>query len=143
MQGKAHTVGFSVIIWSYFQTLGKELVSFDNSGHFHFFEGKTRAYWRNGRSALARDFEGEQQVCRAQARSASRTSGSTPLAGDAAAHVGGKSIRITWPRWDEAVRELGIQIIPAYSPQERGRSTLNFATWQERLRQLSRLNLQI
>src|ERR1700726_2376100 len=32
-----------------------------------------------------------------------------------------------------ALRELGIQMIPAYSPQARGRSERNFGTWQGRL----------
>ena len=32
-----------------------------------------------------------------------------------------------------ALRELGIRMIPAYSPQARGRSERNFATWQGRL----------
>ena len=34
-----------------------------------------------------------------------------------------------------AMRELGIQMIPAYSPQARGRSERNFGTWQGRLPQ--------
>lgn len=38
-----------------------------------------------------------------------------------------------------ALRELGIQMIPAYSPQARGRSERNFATWQGRLPQELRL----
>src|SRR6202051_3740608 len=32
-----------------------------------------------------------------------------------------------------ALRELGIQMIPAYSPQARGRSERGFGTWQGRL----------
>src|SRR5258707_6923746 len=32
-----------------------------------------------------------------------------------------------------ALRELGIQMIPAYSPQARGRSERGFSTWQGRL----------
>lgn len=32
-----------------------------------------------------------------------------------------------------ALRELGIEMIPAYSPQARGRSERNFGTWQRRL----------
>src|SRR3970282_1975512 len=32
-----------------------------------------------------------------------------------------------------AMKELGIQMIPAYSPQARGRSERNFGTWQWRL----------
>ena len=39
-----------------------------------------------------------------------------------------------------ALRELGIQMIPAYSPQARGRSERNFGTWQGRLPQELRLN---
>jgi transposase len=38
-----------------------------------------------------------------------------------------------------ALRELGMQMIPAYSPQARGRSERNFATWQGRLPQELRL----
>src|SRR5258708_7133471 len=38
-----------------------------------------------------------------------------------------------------ALRELGIQMIPAYSPQARGRSERNFRTWQGRLPQELRL----
>jgi hypothetical protein len=38
-----------------------------------------------------------------------------------------------------ALRELGIGMIPAYSPQARGRSERNFATWQGRLPQELRL----
>jgi hypothetical protein len=34
-----------------------------------------------------------------------------------------------------ALRELGVQMIPAYSPQARGRSERNFGTWQGRLPQ--------
>src|SRR5258708_24762198 len=32
-----------------------------------------------------------------------------------------------------ALRELGVQMIPAYSPQARGRSERSFGTWQGRL----------
>lgn len=39
-----------------------------------------------------------------------------------------------------ALRELGIQMIPAYSPQARGRSERSFATWQGRLPQELRLH---
>jgi len=39
-----------------------------------------------------------------------------------------------------ALRELGIQMIPAYSPQARGRSERNFGTWQGRLPQEMRLH---
>ena len=38
-----------------------------------------------------------------------------------------------------ALKELGIQMIPAYSPQARGRSERNFGTWQNRLPQELRL----
>lgn len=38
-----------------------------------------------------------------------------------------------------AMKELGIQMIPAYSPQARGRSERNFQTWQGRLPQELRL----
>lgn len=39
-----------------------------------------------------------------------------------------------------ALRELGIQLIPAYSPQARGRSERSFRTWQGRLPQELRLS---
>ena len=38
-----------------------------------------------------------------------------------------------------ALRDLGIQLIPAYSPQARGRSQRSFRTWQGRLPQEMRL----
>jgi transposase len=38
-----------------------------------------------------------------------------------------------------ALRDLGIEMIPAYSPQARGRSERNFGTWQKRLPQELRL----
>jgi hypothetical protein len=38
-----------------------------------------------------------------------------------------------------ALRELGVQMIPAYSPQARGRSERSFGTWQGRLPQELRL----
>jgi len=38
-----------------------------------------------------------------------------------------------------AMKELGIQMIPAYSPQARGRSERSFGTWQGRLPQELRL----
>jgi hypothetical protein len=38
-----------------------------------------------------------------------------------------------------ALRDLGVQMIPAYSPQARGRSERNFRTWQGRLPQELRL----
>src|SRR3974377_1658374 len=58
----------------------------------------------------------------------------TPQAGG-----GGKvdSHRVT--QVGRALRELGIQMIPAYSPQARGRSERNFGTWQGRLPQELRL----
>jgi hypothetical protein len=37
------------------------------------------------------------------------------------------------------MRELGVRMIPAYSPQARGRSERSFATWQGRLPQELRL----
>src|ERR671922_2537326 len=39
-----------------------------------------------------------------------------------------------------ALRQLGVQMIPAYSPQARGRSERNFGTWQGRLPQELRLH---
>jgi hypothetical protein len=39
-----------------------------------------------------------------------------------------------------ALRDLGIQMIPAYSPQARGRSERNFGTWQGRLPQELRIH---
>jgi hypothetical protein len=39
-----------------------------------------------------------------------------------------------------ALQELGIQMIPAYSPQARGRSERSFGTWQGRLPQELRLH---
>jgi transposase len=39
-----------------------------------------------------------------------------------------------------ALRELGIEMIPAYSPQARGRSERSFGTWQGRLPQELRLH---
>lgn len=38
-----------------------------------------------------------------------------------------------------ALKELGIEMIPAYSPQARGRSERAFPTWQGRLPQELRL----
>jgi transposase len=40
-----------------------------------------------------------------------------------------------------AMKELGVQMIPAYSPQARGRSERSFGTWQGRLPQELRLAL--
>ncbi len=39
-----------------------------------------------------------------------------------------------------ALREVGIRMIPAYSPQARGRSERSFGTWQGRLPQELRLH---
>ena len=41
--------------------------------------------------------------------------------------------------WERALKELGIQMIPAYSTQARGRSERRFRTWQGRLPQELRL----
>ena len=38
-----------------------------------------------------------------------------------------------------ALRDLGVQMIPAHSPQARGRSERSFSTWQGRLPQKLRL----
>src|SRR5260370_7018516 len=38
-----------------------------------------------------------------------------------------------------AMKELGVQMIPAYSPQARGRSERNFGTWQGRVQQELRM----
>ena len=40
----------------------------------------------------------------------------------------------------QALKELGIKMIPAYSPQARGRSERNFGTWQGRLPQELRVH---
>ena len=40
---------------------------------------------------------------------------------------------------NRAMKELGVHMIPSYSPQARGRSERNFSTWQGRLPQESRL----
>jgi transposase len=52
----------------------------------------------------------------------------TPKAGEPVDHH-----RLT--QVGRALRELGIQMIPAYSPQARGRSERGFSTWQGRLPQ--------
>jgi len=54
--------------------------------------------------------------------------------------AGGKveAERLTQVR--RALRELGVRMIPAYSPQARGRSERNFGTWQGRLPQELRLH---
>jgi hypothetical protein len=56
----------------------------------------------------------------------------TPKAGEAV-----DSERVT--QVGRALRELGVRMIPAYSPQARGRSERNFGTWQGRLPQELRL----
>ncbi len=53
--------------------------------------------------------------------------------------VGGKVDPHRLTQVGRALRELGIQMIPAYSPQARGRSEPNFGTWQGRLPQELRL----
>ncbi len=52
---------------------------------------------------------------------------------------GGKVDRHRLTQVGRALAELGIQMIPAYSPQARGRSERNFGTWQGRLPQELRL----
>jgi transposase len=47
--------------------------------------------------------------------------------------VGGKVDAHRLTQVGRALRELGIQMIPAYSPQARGRGERNFSTWQGRL----------
>ena len=49
--------------------------------------------------------------------------------------VGGKVDPHRLTQVGRALRELGVQMIPAYSPQARGRSERNFSTWQGRLPQ--------
>jgi transposase len=56
--------------------------------------------------------------------------------------VGGKVDYHRRTQLGRALHELGVQMIPAYSPQARGRSERNFSTWQGRLPQELRL-LQI
>src|SRR5713226_3205686 len=53
--------------------------------------------------------------------------------------VGGKVDRHRLTQVGRALAELGIQMIPAYSPQARGRSERNFGTGQRRLPQELRL----
>ena len=53
--------------------------------------------------------------------------------------VGGKIDPHRLTQVGRALRELGVQMIPAYSPQARGRSERNFGTWQGRLPQELRL----
>jgi len=54
--------------------------------------------------------------------------------------VGGKVDRHRLTQLGRALHELGVQMIPAYSPQARGRSERNFSTWQGRLPQELRLH---
>ena len=49
--------------------------------------------------------------------------------------VGGKVDYHRRTQVGRALHELGVQMIPAYSPQARGRSERNFSTWQGRLPQ--------
>jgi hypothetical protein len=51
----------------------------------------------------------------------------------------GKVDRRRLPQAGRALRDPGVQMIPAYSPQARGRSERNFTTWQGRLPQELRL----
>src|SRR3977135_2852592 len=53
--------------------------------------------------------------------------------------VGGKVDPHRLTQVGRALRELGVQMIPAYSPQARGRSERNFGAWQGRLPQELRL----
>src|SRR5262252_10023403 len=53
--------------------------------------------------------------------------------------VGGKVDYQRRTQLGRALHELGVQMIPAYSPQARGRSERNFGTWQGRLPQELRL----
>jgi transposase len=53
--------------------------------------------------------------------------------------VGGKVDPHRVTQVGRALRELGIRMIPAYSPQARGRSERSFGTWQGRLPQELRL----
>src|SRR6516165_3358011 len=53
--------------------------------------------------------------------------------------VGGKVDAHRLTQVGRALRELRVQMIPAYSPQARGRSERNFQTWQGRLPQELRL----
>jgi transposase len=54
--------------------------------------------------------------------------------------VGGKVDPHRPTQLGRALRELGIRMIPAYSPQARGRSERSFGTWQGRLPQELRLH---
>ena len=54
--------------------------------------------------------------------------------------AGGKVDPLRLTQVGRALRDIGIQMIPAYSPQARGRSERNFGTWQGRLPQELRLH---
>ena len=54
--------------------------------------------------------------------------------------AGGKVDKQQLTQVGRTLRELGIQMIPAYSPEARGRSERSFATWQGRLPQELRLH---
>ena len=54
--------------------------------------------------------------------------------------AGGKVEAERLTQLGRALRELGVRMIPAYSPQARGRSERNFGTWQGRLPQELRLH---
>jgi hypothetical protein len=54
--------------------------------------------------------------------------------------AGGKVDPLRLTQVGRALRDLGVQMIPAYSPQARGRSERNFGTWQGRLPQELRLH---
>jgi hypothetical protein len=54
--------------------------------------------------------------------------------------VGGKVDAHRLTQVGRALHELGVQMIPAYSPQARGRSERSFGTWQGRLPQELRLH---
>jgi transposase len=54
--------------------------------------------------------------------------------------VGGKVDLHRLTQVGRALHELGVHMIPAYSPQARGRSERNFSTWQGRLPQELRLH---
>ena len=53
--------------------------------------------------------------------------------------AGGEVDRDRVTQVGRALRQLGVRMIPAYSPQARGRSERNFGTWQGRLPQELRL----
>ena len=69
----------------------------------------------------------------------------SPLYSDRGAHFwytpksGGKVDYERPTQVGRAMKELGVHMIPSYSPQARGRSERNFSTWQGRLPQELRL----